>query len=75
MCTHAQQASHGLDMPSALPCLARLCTPGVVGGVIILPSMSHLVQYQYRHRISTGIWCNISTVTDISTGGIAVLVD
>jgi hypothetical protein len=36
-------ALFGLDMPSALPCLARYCTPDMVGGVIILPSMSHLV--------------------------------
>jgi hypothetical protein len=33
----------GFDMPSALLCLARFCTPDVVGGVVILPSMSHLV--------------------------------
>jgi hypothetical protein len=33
----------GLDMTSNLPCLARFCTPGVVGGVVVLPFMSHLV--------------------------------
>jgi hypothetical protein len=26
-----------------LLCLAPFCTPGVVGGVVILPSMSHMV--------------------------------
>jgi hypothetical protein len=44
----------GLDMPSALPCLARFCTPDMVGGMVILPSMSHLVyshhHHQYHHR-------------------------
>jgi hypothetical protein len=45
----------GLDMPFALPCLARFCrsssrevsglTPGVVGGGVILPSMLPLVKY------------------------------
>jgi hypothetical protein len=36
-------ALFGLDTPFALPCLARFCTPDMVGGVVILPSMSHLV--------------------------------
>jgi hypothetical protein len=45
-CPHGEVygfALFGLDMPSALPCLARFCTPDMVGGVFILPSMSHLV--------------------------------
>jgi hypothetical protein len=33
----------GFDMPSALLCPARFCTPDVVGGVVILLSMSYLV--------------------------------
>jgi hypothetical protein len=31
-------ALFGLDVPSALPCLAHFCTPDMVGGVVILPS-------------------------------------
>jgi hypothetical protein len=38
----------GFDMSSALLCLAQVCTPDVVGGVIILPSMSHPVQYHHH---------------------------
>jgi hypothetical protein len=40
----------GFDMPSALLCPARFCTPDVVGGVVILPSMSHLVYYHHHHH-------------------------
>jgi hypothetical protein len=38
----------GFDLPSALLCLARFCTPDVVGGVVILLSMSHLVYYHHN---------------------------
>jgi hypothetical protein len=43
-------AFFGLDVPFALPSLARFCTPGVVGGVVILPSMWHLDQVYYHHH-------------------------
>jgi hypothetical protein len=33
----------------AMLCLAPFCTPGMVGSVVILPSMSHLVQLHHRH--------------------------
>jgi hypothetical protein len=41
----------GFDMPSVLLCPVFFCTPDVVGGVVILPSMSYLVQY-HHHYIS-----------------------
>jgi hypothetical protein len=43
----------GLAMSSDLLCLARFRTPdeNVVGGVVILPSMSHLAQH-HHHMIS-----------------------
>jgi hypothetical protein len=44
-------ALFGLDMPSALLCLARCCTPDMVGGVVILPSMSHLVGNHHHHHL------------------------
>jgi hypothetical protein len=40
----------GFDMPSALLCPARFCTPDVVGGVVILPSMSQLVQHHHHQH-------------------------
>jgi hypothetical protein len=38
----------GFDMPSALICPARFCTPDVVGGVVIPPSMPYLVKYHQQ---------------------------
>jgi hypothetical protein len=38
----------GFDMPSALLCPARFCTPDVVGGVVILPLMPYLVKYNQQ---------------------------
>jgi hypothetical protein len=34
-----------------LPLLNPICTLGVVGGVVILPSMSQLVQHHHHHEI------------------------
>jgi hypothetical protein len=42
-------AMFGFDMPAALPCPDRFCTPDMVGGMVILPSMSYLVQYHHLH--------------------------
>jgi hypothetical protein len=50
----------GFDMPSALLCPARYCTPDVVGGVVFLPSMSYLVKYHHHHHGYTKLrfrWC------------------
>jgi hypothetical protein len=43
-------AMAGFTCLCALLYLAPLCTPGVVGGVVILPSMSQLVYHQHHHR-------------------------
>jgi hypothetical protein len=43
-------------MPSALPCLARFCTPDMVGGVVILPSMSHLVLNHHHKSKSISVF-------------------
>jgi hypothetical protein len=40
----------GFDMPSALLCPARFCAPNVVGGVVILPSMSYLVLHHHHQK-------------------------
>jgi hypothetical protein len=44
-------ALFGLNMPTDPDvCFARFCTPGVIGGVVILPSMSHLVKHHHHHH-------------------------
>jgi hypothetical protein len=39
-----------LAMPSTFPCLAQFCTSGVVGGEVVLPSMSQVVLYHHHHH-------------------------
>jgi hypothetical protein len=44
-------ASVDLTMPSHFAFTYPICTPGVVGGVVILPSMSQLVQQRHHHEM------------------------
>jgi hypothetical protein len=47
----------GFDMPSALLCPARFCTPDVVGGVVILPSMTYLGNHHHLTRLMAWLSC------------------